>query len=284
MKFSASMFFTDYSMGPAELAVALEERGFEAMWAPEHSHIPLTRKTPFIFGGELPKKYYDVMDPFVSLTAAAVATKTLKVGTGVCLITQRDPIQTAKLVASIDQISNGRFLFGIGNAWNQDEVEDHGTVFATRHKLARERIEAMKAIWTQSKPEYHGEFVNFGPMMTWPKPVQKPHPPILVGGGFPYSARRAIRYGDGWMPQVTEYAKWELADLIAPFREMAVKAGRDPDSIPITVWGRGPDVEQMKRYRDLGVDRVATSLDSEKADKILPILDRWAEVIRQVNG
>ncbi len=284
MKFSASMFFTDYSMGPAELAQALEARGFEALWAPEHSHIPLTRKTPFIFGGELPKKYYDVMDPFVSLTAAAVATKTLKIGTGVCLITQRDPIQTAKLVASIDQISNGRFLFGVGNGWNQDEMEDHGQVFATRHKLARERIEAMKAIWTSSKAEYHGEFVNFDPMMTWPKPVQKPHPPILVGGAFPYSARRAIRYGDGWMPQVTEYAKQELADVIPLFRKMAIEANRDPDSIPITVWGRGPDVEQMKRYRDLGVDRVATSLDSEKADKILPVLDRWAEVMRAVNG
>ena len=284
MKFSASMFFTDYSMGPAELAQALEARGFEALWAPEHSHIPLTRKTPFIFGGELPKKYYDVMDPFVSLTAAAVATKTLKIGTGVCLITQRDPIQTAKLVASIDQISNGRFLFGVGNGWNQDEMEDHGQVFATRHKLARERIEAMKAIWTSSKAEYHGEFVNFDPMMTWPKPVQKPHPPILVGGAFPYSARRAIRYGDGWMPQVTEYAKQELADVIPLFRKMAIEANRDPDSLPITVWGRGPDVEQMKRYRDLGVDRVATSLDSEKADKILPVLDRWAEVMRAVNG
>ena len=284
MKFSASMFFTDYAMGPAELAQALEARGFEALWAPEHSHIPLTRKTPFIFGGELPKKYYDVMDPFVSLTAAAVATKTLKIGTGVCLITQRDPIQTAKLVASIDQISNGRFLFGVGNGWNQDEMEDHGQVFATRHKLARERIEAMKAIWTSSKAEYHGEFVNFDPMMTWPKPVQKPHPPILVGGAFPYSARRAIRYGDGWMPQVTEYAKQELADVIPLFRKMAIDANRDPDSIPITVWGRGPDVEQMKRYRDLGVDRVATSLDSEKADKILPVLDRWAKVMRAVNG
>ena len=284
MKFSASMFFTDYSMGPAELARALEARGFEALWAPEHSHIPLTRKTPFIFGGELPKKYYDVMDPFVSLTAAAVATTTLKIGTGVCLITQRDPIQTAKLVASIDQVSNGRFLFGVGNGWNQDEMEDHGQVFASRHKLARERIEAMKAIWTQTKAEYHGEFVNFDPMMSWPKPVQKPHPPILVGGAFPYSARRAIRYGDGWMPQVTEYAKQELADLIPLFRTMAVEANRDPDSIPITVWGRGADVEMMKRYRDLGVDRVATSLDSDKADKILPVLDRWAEIIRAVNG
>ena len=284
MKFGASMFFTDYSMAPGELARALEERGFESVWAPEHSHIPLSRKTPFIMGGDLPKKYYDAMDPFVSLTAAAMATTTLNVGTGVCLITQRDPIQTAKLVASIDQVSGGRFLFGIGNGWNQDEMEDHGQVFASRHKLARERVEAMKAIWTQAKAEYHGEFVNFDPMMTWPKPVQKPHPPILVGGAFPYSARRAIRYGDGWMPQVTEYAKTELADLIPRFRQMASEANRDPDSIPISVWGRGPDVEQMKRYRDLGVDRAATSLDSDKADKILPVLDRWAEVIRAVNG
>ncbi len=278
------MFFTDYSMGPGELAKALEERGFESVWAPEHSHIPLSRKTPFIMGGELPKRYYDVMDPFVTLTAAAMATTTLNVGTGVCLITQRDPIQTAKLVASIDQVSNGRFLFGIGNGWNQDEMEDHGQVFATRHKLARERVEAMKAIWTQTKAEYHGEFVNFDPMMTWPKPVQKPHPPILVGGAFPYSARRAIRYGDGWMPQVTEYAKTELGELVPRFRQMAAEAGRDADSIPISIWYRSVDTNQLKRYRDLGVDRVITSLDSAKADEILPVLDRWAEAIRAVNG
>ncbi len=284
MKFGASMFFTDYSMGPGELAKALEERGFESVWAPEHSHIPLSRKTPFIMGGELPKRYYDVMDPFVTLTAAAMATTTLNVGTGVCLITQRDPIQTAKLVASIDQVSNGRFLFGIGNGWNQDEMEDHGQVFATRHKLARERVEAMKAIWTQTKAEYHGEFVNFDPMMTWPKPVQKPHPPILVGGAFPYSARRAIRYGDGWMPQVTEYAKTELGELVPRFRQMAAEAGRDADSIPISIWYRSVDTNQLKRYRDLGVDRVITSLDSAKADEILPVLDRWAEAIRAVNG
>jgi probable F420-dependent oxidoreductase len=168
LKFGASMFFTDYSMPPGELGKALEERGFESVWAPEHSHIPLSRKTPFPAGGDLPKKYYDAMDPFVTLTMAAAATKTLKVGTGVCLVAQRDPIQTAKLVASIDQVSGGRFLFGIGNGWNRDEMENHGTDFSSRHKLARERVEAMKAIWTQSKAEYHGEFVNFDPMMTWP--------------------------------------------------------------------------------------------------------------------
>jgi len=284
MKFGASMFFTDYSMTPAALARALEERGFDIVWAPEHSHIPLSRKTPFVLGGDLPKRYYDAMDPFVTLTAAAMATKTLKIGTGVCLIAQRDPIQTAKLVASIDQVSGGRFVFGVGNGWNQDEMENHGTVFATRHKLARERIEAMQAIWTQTRPEYHGEFVDFGPMMAWPKPVQKPYPPIMVGGAFPYSARRAIRYGNGWMPQVTPTAATPLIELIPRFRQMAAEAGRDPAGLGISIGGQGPDIELIGRYEDLGVERVSATLMSEQEDTILPILDRWAEIIRAVNG
>ena len=192
MRIGGAMFFTDYSMSPTELARALEDRGFDSLWVPEHSHIPLTRKSPFPSGGDLPKKYYDVMDPFVVLGAAAAVTKTLLLGTGICLIAQRDAIQTAKQVASIDQISGGRFLFGVGNGWNEDEMANHGTAFASRHKLARERVEAMKVIWTQTKAEYHGEFVNFDPMMAWPKPVQKPHPPIMVGGAFPYGARRAL--------------------------------------------------------------------------------------------
>jgi len=284
MQFGASMFFTDYAMSAPALAVALEQRGFDIVWAPEHSHIPLSRKTPFIMGGDLPKRYYDVMDPFVTLTAAAMATRSLKLGTGVCLIAQRDPIQTAKLVASIDQVSGGRFVFGIGNGWNQDEMENHGTDFRTRHKRARENVEAMKAIWTQAKAEYHGEFVNFDPMMTWPKPVQKPHPPIIVGGAFPYSARRAIRYGDGWMPQVTTYAKEPLSDLIPRFRQMAAEAGRDPASLSISIGGQAPDLDLVKRYRDMGVDRVSCSLMSEKAETILPVLDTWAEIIRRVNA
>src|ERR1700732_1370817 len=194
MHFGGAMFFTDYSMSSMELARALEERGFESVWAPEHSHIPASRKTPFPGGGDLPKRYYDAMDPFVSLTAAAVATTKLKVCTGVGPVQQRDPIQTAKLVASIDQVSNGRFLFGVGGGWNADEMADHGTEFTTRFKLMRERIEATKEIWIKSKPEYHGEMVDFAPMMAWPKPVQKPHPPVIIGGMFPHAARRAIRY------------------------------------------------------------------------------------------
>jgi len=284
LKFGASMFFTDYSMPPGELAQTLEARGFESVWAPEHSHIPLTRKSPFPAGGDLPKKYYDAMDPFVTLTAAAMATKTLKVGTGVCLVAQRDPIQTAKLVASIDQVSGGRFLFGIGNGWNQDEMENHGTVFASRHKLARERVEAMKEIWTKSKPEYHGEFVNFDPMMTWPKPVQKPHPPVIVGGAFPYSARRAIRYGDGWIPQAARGSYREIGDLIPEFRKMATEAGRDPDSIAITVWFPRKDPDLMKRYMDMGVERVVFNLESETAATIVPVIDTLGELMHKVNG
>jgi len=284
MKFGASMFFTDYSMGPAELAVALEERGFDIVWAPEHSHIPTSRKSSFILGSELPKRYYDVMDPFVTLTAAAMATRTLKVGTGVCLVAQRDPIQTAKLVASIDQVSGGRFVFGVGNGWNEDEMGNHGTAFATRHKRARENIEAMKEIWTKSKAEYHGEFVNFDPMMAWPKPVQKPYPSILVGGAFPYSARRAIRYGDGWMPQVTERNPTPLIELIPKFRQMCAEANRDPDKMDISIGGQSLDADLAKRYRDAGVNRVSTSLPSEKAGTILPILDEWVAVMRAVNS
>jgi probable F420-dependent oxidoreductase len=284
MKFGASMFFTDYSMTPAALARALEERGFGILWAPEHSHIPLSRKTPFVMGSELPKRYYDVMDPFVTLTAAAAVTTTLKLGTGVCLIAQRDPIQTAKLVASIDRVSGGRFVFGVGNGWNQDEMENHGTNFATRHKLARERVEAMKAIWTQDTAEYHGEFVDFGPMAAWPKPVQKPHPPILVGGAFRYSAPRAVRYGDGWMPQVTPKEPAPLTEVIPRFRQMVAEAGRDPAAMQITVGGQTPDAALVGRYQALDVDIVSTSLLSEKEDTILPILDQWVAVMREVNG
>jgi len=282
MHIGAAMFFTDYSMSPGEFGKALEERGFESVWAPEHSHIPLSRKTPFPGGGDLPKKYYDAMDPFVALMAAAAVTRRLRVGTGVCLVNQRDPIQTAKLVASIDQLSDGRFLFGVGNGWNQDEMENHGTVYASRHKLSRERIEAMKAIWTQSKAEYHGEFVNFDPVMAWPKPVQKPHPPVLVGGAFPYAARRALRYGDGWMPIRTRASYADVRDLLPKFHAMAKEANRDLASLPITIWGSKEDESELKRDRDLGVERVVVSLESEKADKILPELDRWAKFIPKV--
>jgi probable F420-dependent oxidoreductase len=283
MHFGASMFFTDYSMTSAALAKALEERGFESVWAPEHSHIPLSRKSPWPGGGDLPKQYYDVMDPFVTLTAAAAATTTLKIGTGVCLVNQRDPIQNAKLVASIDQVSGGRFLFGIGVGWNAEEMEDHGTVFTTRAKLVRERVEAMKAIWTENKPEYSGEFVKFEPMMTWPKPVQKPHPPVIVGGAFPHGARRAARYGDGWIPLAGRPGPdGDVSNTLPKFHEMLKEAGRTPQSCPVSIFNAPEDADTLKRYRDLGIARVSVSVPAAKADVVLPILDRWAELIPRV--
>jgi len=281
MHFGGAMFFTDYSMSAMELARALEERGFESVWAPEHSHIPLSRKTPFPGGGDLPKQYYDAMDPFVVLAAASQVTRKIKFGTGVLLVQQRDAIQTAKLVASIDQASQGRFLFGVGGGWNQDEMENHGTVYASRFKRVRESIEAMKAIWTKSESEYHGEFVHFDPMIARPKPVQKPHPPIHVGGAFPYGARRAIRYGDGWIPVA---GRGDIAEVLPKFREMAREAGRDPASIEITMFGLGEDLDRVKRLNEMGVARVVPMFPPEKADTVLPTVDRWTKIMQQVNG
>jgi probable F420-dependent oxidoreductase len=278
MHFGVSMFHTDYSIPAVELAQVLEARGFESMWAPEHSHIPVSRRTPFPGGGELPKPYSEVV-----LSAAAVVTKTLKLATGVCLVVQRDPIQTAKLVASIDRVSGGRFLFGVGGGWNAEEIEDHGTAFKTRFKLMRERIEAMKEIWTKSTAEYHGEFVNFPPMMTWPKPVQKPHPPIIVGGAFPHAARRAIRYGDG-VPIAGRAPYGDANEYLPKFKQMAAEAGRGPDAMPITLFGGTEDADLLKRYQDMGVARIVTTLPPEPADMTLPVLDRWAELIRRVDA
>ena len=284
MEFGASIFTTDYSIPAHQLATALEERGFESFWAPEHSHIPLSRRSPWPGGAELPKPYYDCFEPFVVLSVAAAVTRRLKVGTGVCLVIQRDTIQAAKLVASLDQASGGRFLFGIGGGWNAEEMEDHGTVFATRFKKMREQIEAMKAIWTQSKPEYQGELVSFPPMMAWPKPVQKPHPPVIVGGAFPHAARRAIRYGDGWIPIAGRGDAAGLDTQLKEFRRMAQEAGRDPASVPVSLFGAPADADALKRHRDQGVARVVTMLPAEPADKVLPILDRWQAIMREVNG
>jgi len=283
MKIGAVMFFTADSMHPAALGRALEERGFESLWVPEHTHIPSSRKTAYPAGGGLIRPYYDIMDPFLVLNTAAAATAKLKVGTGIALVVQRDPILTAKIVSSIDQLSAGRFLFGVGNGWNQDEIENHGTDFKTRHKLARERIEAMKAIWTGEEPEYHGEFVNFDKMKQWPKPWQKPHPPIIVGGGFPHAARRAVRYGDGWIPR-DDWIERDGVGVLDQFREMAKAGGRDPTDLPISLFRVPEDIERLRLYARLGIDRVVFSLPAEKEDKILPILDRWSVLKRQLDG
>ena len=281
MKIGAVMFFTADSMQPAALGRALEERGFESLWVPEHTHIPSSRKSQYPAGGGLIRPYYEIMDPFLALNTAAAVTTRLKIGTGIALVIQRDPIVTAKMVSTIDRLSNGRFLFGVGNGWNQDEIENHGTVFKTRHKLARERIEAMKTIWSEEEPEYHGEIVNFDKMKQWPKPVQRPHPPIIVGGGFPHAARRAIRYGDGWIPR-DDWLERDGMGIIEKFRSMAKEAGRDPASLPISVFRVPDNIERLQLCEKIGIDRVVFSLPAEKEDKITPILDRWSELKRQL--
>jgi len=230
----------------------------------------------------LTKEYYDVMDPFVTLSAAAAVTKALKLGTAICFVIQRDTIQTAKAVASLDQISGGRFLFGIGCGWNAEEMEDHGTVYETRTLKMREQIEAMKEIWTKDRAEYHGKLVDFPPMTTWPKLVQKPHPPVLVGGAFRLAARRAIRYGDGILPAAPSAGSGSPEEFMPIWHRMAEEAGRSPQSLSVTLGGAPEDLAVLKRNRDLGVTRMTLRLPPEKEDVILPILDRWAKLIPQL--
>jgi len=276
MQVGLTMFPTDYSIAPHDLAIAAEERGFESLWLPEHSHIPTSRKSPWPGGGELPKHYYDSYDPFVSLAAAAVVTKTIKLATGICLVVERDPIHTAKEVSTVDQLSSGRFIFGVGGGWNAEEMANHGTAFATRFKLMRERIEAMKRIWTQPTAEFAGEFVKFEAMMQWPKPRQKPHPPIIVGGAFPHAAKRAIAYGDGWIPIG---GRLDPPQVLPQFRQMAKDAGRDPASLSFDVFGAPRDLETLKRYRDAGVDRAVLQLPSKSREVVLPLLDQSAALM-----
>jgi probable F420-dependent oxidoreductase len=285
MEIGAQIFITEYSIEPTELAAALEERGFDSLWVAEHSHIPVKRRFDHPLGAAaLTKEYFDVMDPFVTLSAAAAVTKHLKLATAICLIIQRDTIQTAKSVASLDQISKGRFLFGIGVGWNAEEIEDHGTVFETRTLKMREQIEAMKEIWTKETPEYHGQIVDFPAMTAWPKPVQKPNPPIIVGGAFRLAARRAIRYGDGILPAASSAGSGSPEEFMPHFRRMAEEAGRDPKSLSVTVGGAPEDLAVLTKNREIGVTRMTVRLPPAKADEVLPILDRWAKLIPQVRN
>ena len=278
MKIGIAMFPTDYSITPSDLGQAVEERGFESLWFPEHTHIPTSRKSPWPGGPNLPDVYKQTLDPFMALTAAAVATKRIKLATGICLVVERDPIHLAKHVASLDYLSGGRFVFGIGGGWNAEEMANHGTDFKTRFSLMRERITAMKAIWTNDVAEYHGASVNFEPLWAWPKPVQKPHPPILVGGEFPHGAKRAIEYGNGWMP--IGGRGLDALDILPRFRQMAAEAGRNPDEVPMSIFAARQDMEVLKRYRDAGVDRAVIMVGSKGRDATLKDLDAAAAVAR----
>lgn len=274
MKFGISMFATDFSIPPTELARAAEERGFESLFFPEHTHIPASRKSPWPGGAELPKEYWHAMDPFVAMAAAATATTKLMVGSGVCLVIERDPISLAKEVASVDHISGGRMLFGVGAGWNREEMENHGTDFKRRWKVMRERIEAAKEIWTKEEATFHGEFVNFDAIWSWPKPVQRPHPPVLVGGNGPGTLPRVVRYGDGWMP--LSRGPDSFSDRIAELQELAAAAGRQP--IPITIFGIPGDPARVETCVKDGAERVLFGMRPEPAAQVLPKLDALAEV------
>jgi probable F420-dependent oxidoreductase len=265
MKFGLAIFPTDYAIAMSELGPAVEERGFESLWVAEHTHIPVSRLSPYPSGGELPKQYCHTLDPFVALTAAAVVTSTLRLGTGICLVIEHDTIDTAKAVASLDHVSQGRFLFGVGGGWNREEMANHGTAFETRWRVLRERVEAMKAIWTQDEPEYHGEFVDFEPIWIWPKPVQKPHPPVLLGGNGPNTLRRVVRFADGWMPN-----RGDFMDRIPELQRLAKEAGRDP--VPVTGYVQ-PTPQEIERCLQAGVERIIFYLPSDGREAALDRLE-----------
>jgi len=269
MKFGISTFVTDEGISPGALARAIEERGFESLFIAEHTHIPLSRKSPYPRGGELPRKYYRTLDPFITLTAAAAATEHLLLGTGVALMVERDPIITAKEVASLDLVSGGRVIFGVGVGWNREEMENHGTDPRTRGKLMDERIRAMIEIWTEDEAQFHGQYVDFDPIGLWPKPLQRPHPPIYVGGGR-RAFDRIMELGDAWL------ANGLPPDVLEPMlTELQKVAGRE---VPVTVFGASSALEDLEAYGRLGVERVLLSLPTLPESETLYQLDNLARV------
>ena len=277
MHVGLTMFATEYAIRIDELAREAEARQFESLWVPEHTHIPTSRRSPFA-GGQLPEQYKHTLDPFVALTAAAAATTKLRVGTGICLIIERDTITTAKSVASLDLISHGRFELGLGGGWNAEEMEHHGTQFATRFKKLEEQVRAMKEIWTKDVAEFHGTYVNFDPIWAWPKPEQKPYPPILLGGESGYTLQRVIDLCDGWYPRgrVPEKVLSGMKDL----KERAAKAGRDMKTISVSAFATPPDKAVLDQFAAAGVTRSIFLLPPEPRDKILPLLDQYAKLVR----
>ncbi|MGE0824870.1 MAG: LLM class F420-dependent oxidoreductase [Candidatus Binatia bacterium] len=279
MKLGIEMFATDYAIRPDELARECEARGFESVWFPEHTHIPASRRSPFPGGGELPKEYSHTHDLFVSLIAAAAATKTITLGSGICLAIERDTITMAKSVASVDHLSNGRLIFGIGGGWNAEEMENHGTPFKKRWKILREKVEAMKVIWSHDEAEYHGEFVNFAPIWSYPKPAQKPHPPILLGSNTPQGLGRVVNYCDGWLPNARAFAN--LPTMVQELRSRAAQAGRRPEEISLSVLGVQNE-EMLRKCQELGAERAIFFVPPAGRDTVLPLLDKYAALIPKV--
>ncbi|MEZ5098772.1 MAG: LLM class F420-dependent oxidoreductase [Thermoleophilia bacterium] len=275
MRIGVFCFLTAWSIQPIELGRALEQHGLDSLFLPEHTHIPVDRRTPFPIGGELPRYYAETYDPFVALATVAATTERLGIGTGVCLLIQRDPIVTAKEVASLDVLSAGRFELGVGAGWNREEIENHGTDFPSRWKLLRERVEAMRAIWTQDEASYAGELVSFEPLRAEPKPLQRPHPPVLLGSNAPRAIDRVLRYADGWMPS-TGMGGIDLVEGVAELRRRAEELGRPRP--PVTVFGGDGDEGELARLAAAGVDRVLLRLPTAPAAEVLPIVERYGRL------
>jgi probable F420-dependent oxidoreductase len=277
MKIGIYIFATDYTIRIDELAREAEQRGFESLFIPEHTHIPASRRSPWPGGAELPREYWYTLDPFVALGVAAAATSTIRLGTGICLLTERDPIVNAKEAATLDFLSGGRFELAIGAGWNAEEMENHGTAFATRFRVMSERARAMKVIWAEEEPEFHGEFVDFGPIWSYPKPVQTPNPPILVGGETDYTLRRVVEWADGWFPRGR--GGFDPAEGMARLKAIADEAGRPMDTINVSLFGMEPNRAALDRAAEAGVTRAILGLPSNDRDDVLRRLDRHAGLL-----
>jgi len=279
MHFGVTMFPASFAIDIVSLARAAEQRGFESLFVPEHTHIPVNRDTPWPGGAsDPPPEYSHSLDPFVALSAAAAVTNNIKLGTGICLVIQRDPITLAKEVASLDYLSNGRFLFGVGAGWLREEIANHGTDPRTRWRLFGDRMQAMQQIWSTDAAEYHGQFVNFEPIWSWPKPFQKPRPPVLLGGDVPASTQRVIQFADEWMPH-PDRGEQPLHKRIADFHAQTEAAGRG--RLPVTIYGAAADPAAVETYRQAGASRCVFRLPAAPADQVMPVLDRAADVAAQ---
>ena len=281
MRFSVTVFLTDQTIGAGEMARETEDRGFHALYLPEHTHIPTSRATPAPMGEPLPHYYSRCVDPFVALAAAAAVTQRLRVGTGICLLAQREPIVTAKQVATLDMVSGGRFTFGVGFGWNREEAEDHGVEFATRRDVVREKILAMQTLWRDDEASFAGDHVAFQPSWQWPKPVQRPRPPVWLGvGAGPRNFSHLAEYADGWIP----IGGRGLAEAVPQLREAFEAAGRDTADLDVVPFGSSPDAAKFEHFAEVGVTEVVANAPSGGREEVLPFLDRYAEIVDDLTG
>jgi probable F420-dependent oxidoreductase len=282
MQHALMIFATEYAIPIDRLAAIAEDRGFESLFVPEHPAIPYDRRTPYPPGEPLPKEYWHIIDPFIALAYAARVTTRLKLGTGICLVSEHEPIQLAKTVASLDHLSGGRFIFGIGAGWLREEAELFGIDFDKRWAITADRIRAMKTIWTEDEPEYHGKHVDFEKIAVYPKPVQKPHPSVLIGAGSRWARQRVVDWADGWMPNFITPAR--MVRGMAEIRARAAEKGRDPKTISFTAFGVPPDADTIRAYEEAGTDRVIFVLPPRSEDEVLPVIDRISAAIREASA